>query len=139
MPVTTTRLCNMTAGIVPENLRLLNEQQHDAGYGREREAFRKFCKQFDNMVEIQKIRNTFLEQRQQVPFKQRKDLTNTLGVLKCHPRVGIAFAFKLGGTSDSQLRATSLVFKKIGQGKPGGHPTLIRLQVASFSRLSEDC
>lgn len=55
----TTRLRDPAAGTLPENLCLLINQQYDAGY---RWAFRKCCKHFDNMVEIQKIRNTFLKQ-----------------------------------------------------------------------------
>lgn len=62
MPVMTTLLRDTAAGVVPENLRLLINQQHDAGYGRELVPFRNFSKQFDNMVGIQKIKNTFLEQ-----------------------------------------------------------------------------
>lgn len=46
--------------------------------------------------------------------------------------------FKLQGTSDSQLIASSLVFRKIGQGKARGQPTLMRMLRASFFGLTED-
>lgn len=85
MPVMTTRLRDVAAGRAPEDWRLLINQQYDAGCGGEPVAFRNFCKPLDNMVEIHKIRNTFIPEtdhkRQKGPFKQRKGLTITLDVL----------------------------------------------------------
>lgn len=85
MPVMTTRLRDVAPGRAPEDWRLLINQQYDAGCGGEPVAFRNFCKQLDNMVEIHKIRNTFIPEtdhkRQKGPFKQWKGLRITLDVL----------------------------------------------------------
>lgn len=85
MPVMTTRLRDVAAGRAPEDWRLLINQQHDAGCGVEPAAFKNFCKPLDNMVEIHKIRNTFIpgtdHKRQKGSFKQWKGLSITLDVL----------------------------------------------------------
>lgn len=58
MPVMTTRLRKLEDGAVPENLLSLINRWHNRVCIRgEFVIFRKFCKQFDSMVEIQMIRN----------------------------------------------------------------------------------